>query len=64
MRRIATTLTSGRAARGPAAWLAPLVARLYLRRPELEDLIAIKRQSNRPQDQEDALALEALRGTG
>jgi radical SAM protein with 4Fe4S-binding SPASM domain len=27
---------------GPGAWLTPLVARLYLRRPELEELVAIK----------------------
>ena len=28
--------------RGPVGWFAPLVARLYLRRPELSELIAIK----------------------
>ena len=31
-----------RATRGPGALLAPLIARLYLRRPELAELVAIK----------------------
>jgi len=43
MRRIAIlSPTAARRPRGPAAWLAPLLARLYLGRPELADLIAIK----------------------
>jgi MoaA/NifB/PqqE/SkfB family radical SAM enzyme len=33
--------------RGSGAWLAPLVARLYLRRPELAELVAIKYGSPR-----------------
>ena len=41
MRRI-TAVASRREPRGPGAWLAPLVARLYLRRPELTGLIATK----------------------
>jgi len=41
MRAIAT-LSPSRRPRGPAAWLAPLLARLYLGRPELAELIAIK----------------------
>jgi radical SAM protein with 4Fe4S-binding SPASM domain len=42
-RCIATSSSSGRL--GPGAWLAPFVARLYLRRPELSDLVAIKYRS-------------------
>ncbi len=43
MRRIANLLTMpGRPQGGPGAWLAPLAARLYLRRPELATLIAAK----------------------
>jgi len=41
MRRIATSIARSFPA-GPGAWLAPLLARLYLRRPELADLVAIK----------------------
>ena len=37
----------GRRQRGPGALLAPLVARLYLRRPELSELVAIKYGSPR-----------------
>ncbi|MHC4952701.1 MAG: radical SAM protein [Planctomycetota bacterium] len=37
-----STLASRRAIAGPGAWLAPLVARLYLGRPELTGLIATK----------------------
>ena len=40
MRRIARG--RGTRVRGPGAFLAPLVARLYLRRPELTELVAIK----------------------
>jgi radical SAM protein with 4Fe4S-binding SPASM domain len=39
---IARTLTARRRPRGPGALLAPLAARLYLGRPELSELIAIK----------------------
>ena len=49
MRRIATLGGSRpgaarrtKAPRGPGAWLAPLLARLYLGRPELAELLAIK----------------------
>ena len=35
------------APKGPGAWLSPFVARLYLRRPELSELIAIKYGSPR-----------------
>jgi len=41
VRRI-TAVASGREPTGPGAWLAPLVARLYLGRPELTGLIATK----------------------
>ena len=43
MRRIANALTArGPSGGGLGAWLAPLAARLYLHRPELEGLIAAK----------------------
>jgi len=41
-RRIVTPSSSWLA---PGAWLAPFVARLYLRRPELADMVAIKYRS-------------------
>jgi len=48
MRRIAIATTApGRPRGGPGAWIAPLVARLYLHRPDLESLIAIKYGSAR-----------------